>query len=117
MSTGFSGIKLNSNRLGKSADDGRMAQRLDIRLKAALRECGAGKFEVDVIDMSVSGCRLETSFTLIPGTRAWITIPGLAAIEIEVAWKDLYVYGCRFLSPLHPAVLDHIARHKRKQNG
>ncbi len=95
-------------------NDVRSAQRLDIRLKASLRETGTGKFSVDVLDMSVTGCRLETSFTLKVGARVWITIPGLAPLEAIVAWKEMYRYGCRFASPLHTAVLDHIVARFRK---
>jgi PilZ domain len=96
--------------------DVRSAQRLDVRLKASLRETGAGKFPVDVLDMSVTGCRLQTSFTLLPDSRVWITIPGLAPLEAIVAWKDQYRYGCRFAAPLHTAVLDHIFARFRKKN-
>jgi PilZ domain len=92
----------------------RNAQRLDVRLKASLRETGSGKFSVDVLDMSVTGCRLETSFTLAIGSRVWITIPGLAPVEAIVAWKEQYRYGCRFASALHMAVLDHIVARCRK---
>jgi PilZ domain len=93
----------------------RRATRLDVRLKASLRETGAGKFLVDVIDMSVSGCRLHTSFTLSPGARVWITIPGMSSIECEIAWKNMFVYGCKFLNPLHAAVLDHLVSRFRDQ--
>ncbi len=92
----------------KSFGDIRNAERLEIRLKASLRECGAGKFSVDVSDMSVTGFRLETSFTLATGSRVWITFPGLSPLEATVAWKEQFRYGCRFVSPLHMAVLDHI---------
>lgn len=88
----------------------RDAQRLDVQLHASLRETGCSKFGIDVLDISVTGCRLETSFRLDPGTRVWVTIPGLSALEAEVAWRKGYTYGCRFLFPLHIAVLDHIVR-------
>ncbi len=88
----------------------RDSQRLEVLLHASLRETGCSKFGIEIIDMSVSGCRLETSFRLDPKTRVWITIPGLAALEAEVAWRERYVYGCRFLYPLHIAVLDHVVK-------
>ena len=86
----------------------RLARRLDVRMTGSLREQGSSKFEVDVLDMSVSGCRLETSFLLNPGAKVWITIPGLSALEAEITWRRNYSYGCRFTSLLHAAVLDHI---------
>jgi hypothetical protein len=75
-----------------------------------LREKGLTKIQVKVTDLSVTGFRCETSFTIPPGTLVWLTIPGLAGIEATVAWRDRFLYGCSFLQPLHVAVFDHIAR-------
>jgi hypothetical protein len=93
--------------------DGRRAQRLDVRMKASLRESGCTKFNVDVLDMSVSGFRFETAYSIAPSSRVWLTIPGLAALEAIVAWQDHYRYGCYFVDPLHIAVFDHIVAHQR----
>lgn len=97
--------------------DGRRAERLDVRMKASLRESGCTKFNVDVLDMSVSGFRIETAYSIAPSTRVWLTIPGLAALEAIVAWQDRYRYGCYFVDPLHIAVFDHIVAHHRGSNG
>ena len=88
----------------------RQARRLDVRLTGSLRERGNSKFEIDVLDMSVTGCRLETSFLLNPGTKVWITIPGLSALEAEITWRRNYCYGCRFTNLLHAAVLIILSR-------
>ena len=94
-------------------DDGRRAARLGVRFKAALRETGATKFDVDVIDMSISGFRFETAYTLHIGVRVWLTVPGFSGFESTVAWRNNHLYGCRFEAPLHQAVLDHIiAQHQ-----
>jgi hypothetical protein len=90
--------------------DGRRAERLGVTFKAGLREHGLTKFEIKVIDLSVTGFRCETSFTLNQGTRVWLSIPGLAGLEAKVAWRDGFRYGCAFIGQLHPAVLDHIFR-------
>ncbi|MEK6637972.1 MAG: PilZ domain-containing protein [Pseudomonadota bacterium] len=88
--------------------DGRRTERLDVRMKASLRESGCTKFNVEVLDMSVSGFRFETAYSIAPSSRVWLTIPGLAAREAIVAWQDRYRYGCYFVDPLHIAVFDHI---------
>jgi hypothetical protein len=93
-----------------ATNDGRRAERLGVTIKAGLREHGATKFEVKVIDLSMSGFRCETSFTLRPGNRVWLTIPGLSGLEATVAWRDGFRYGCAFVQRLHPAVLLHIDR-------
>lgn len=94
----------------KSAnDDTRRADRLNVVIKASLREHGTTKFDVKVLDLSITGFRCETSFTLQPETRVWLTIPGFGGLESVVAWRDRFVYGCTFVKSLHPAIFDHIA--------
>ncbi len=92
-----------------SNDEARRAERLDVIIKASLREHSTTKFEVKVIDLSTTGFRCETSFTLHPDTRVWLTIPGLGALEAIVAWRERYLYGFMFAQPLHPAVWTHIS--------
>jgi len=96
--------------------EARRAERQGVGMTATLREPGSSqRFEVDVIDMSMTGFRCETSFTLRPGQKIFLTIPSLAPLEAQVAWKDGYKYGCAFSNTLHNAVLDHIAlRFKRR---
>ena len=89
-------------------DDSRHALRRAVKMRAHLRDRGQTKFEIDVVDLSSSGFRAETSFTLWPGTIVWLTLPGLAPLEAVVAWRDKFRYGCAFAKPLHPAVLEHI---------
>lgn len=90
------------------SDDHRRALRKSVKMRAHLRDRGQTRFEIDVVDLSQSGFRAETSFTLWPGTVVWLTLPGLAPLEAVVAWRDKFKYGCAFAKPLHPAVFDHI---------
>jgi hypothetical protein len=96
--------------------DNRRAMRLDVRLSAGLRELGTSqKFEVDIIDLSISGFRCETSFTLRPGQNVFVSIPTLGALEAKVMRRDGFIYGCAFERPLYTAVFDHIvAKHRRR---
>ena len=97
-------------------DEHRNTMRLDVRFNACLREPGsAQKFEVDVIDLSMTGFRFETSFTLKPGNKVFVTIPGVNTLEASVAWGRGYIYGAQFNNALHPGVFDLIAkRHRAK---
>ncbi|MEH3035308.1 MAG: pilus assembly protein PilZ [Sphingomonas adhaesiva] len=90
------------------SEESRHALRRAVTMRAHLRDRGTTRFEIDVIDLSVTGFRAQTSFTLWPGTTVWLTLPGLAALEAVVAWRDKTRYGCAFSKPLHPAVFDHI---------
>jgi hypothetical protein len=91
-----------------TAGDHRRALRKAVRMRAYLRDRGTTRFLIDVVDLSVTGFRAETSFTLWPGTTVWLKMPGMEALEAVVAWRDQFRYGCAFAKPLHPAVFDHI---------
>ncbi len=91
-----------------AGDDSRRSLRTAVKMRAHLRDRGQTRFEIDVVDLSQAGFRAETSFTLWPGTVVWLTLPGLAALEAVVAWRDKLSYGCAFAKPLHPAVFEHI---------
>ncbi len=86
----------------------RTSLRRAVKMRAHLRDRGQTRFEIDVVDLSESGFRAETSFTLWPGTVVWLTLPGLSPLEAVVAWRDKFKYGCAFARPLHSAVFDHI---------
>jgi PilZ domain len=91
--------------------DGRRADRVVVAFKGQLKEAGTFKFPVRVLDLSISGFRFESSSKLHPGARVWLTVPGLAPLEAEVKWREGFLYGAAFAASLHPAVLDHIAKH------
>ncbi len=91
-------------------DDVRHAARLPITMEADLREQGTTKFRIKIKDLSVTGFRCETSFTMHPGARVWLTIPGLGGLETTVAWRDGFKYGFAFDHALHQAVFDHVVR-------
>ena len=91
-------------------DEVRHATRLPIAMEADLREQGATKFRIKIKDLSVTGFRCETSFTMRPGVRVWLTIPGLGGLEATVAWRDGFKYGFAFDHALHQAVFDHVIR-------
>lgn len=92
----------------EEGEENRLALRKAVKMRAHLRDRGTTRFEIEVVDLSTTGFRAQTSFTLWPGTTVWLTLPGLAGLEAVVAWRDKYRYGCAFTKPLHPAVFDHI---------
>jgi PilZ domain len=95
-------------KVDASHHDTRRASRLDLDFDAMLREPGHTKFSVKVKDLSVTGFRCETSFTMMRSATVWLTIPGLSALEATVAWKDGFRYGFAFVAPLHAAVFEHV---------
>lgn len=86
----------------------RRALRKPVRIQATLRRQGETKFNAHVADLSESGFRVESHYVIPMGAQVWLTLPGLAAIPATVAWSSGNSLGCRFDTPLHPAVLDRV---------
>lgn len=81
-----------------------------VSIPAEIREKGAGKQKVSVIDLSRSGFRMHCIF-LIPDDRTvFLTMQGLESLEARIAWHEDDYYGCEFKQKLHEAVYDHIIR-------
>lgn len=91
------------------AADARATPRKPVRVKARLREGGAVRFDIAVLDLSATGLRGETPLHVRPGATVWITLPGLSGLETVVAWRRGDQFGARFVQPIHPAVFDHVA--------
>lgn len=81
-----------------------------VRIPAEIREKGAGRQKVFVIDLSRSGFRMHCIF-LIPSDRAvFLTMTGFESMEARIAWREDDYYGCEFNQRLHEAVYDHVIR-------
>ena len=81
-----------------------------VSISAEIREAGAGKQRVSVIDLSRSGFRMHCIF-LIPSDRTvFLSMPGFQSMEARIAWHEDVYYGCQFKMPLHEAVYDHVIR-------
>jgi hypothetical protein len=96
-------------RLSAHTGDNRGTLRRPVKLKARVRDRRTSRFDVNVVDLSLTGFRGDTVFLLTPGARIWIMLPGLASLEAEIAWCRNNQFGARFRQPLYPAVFEHIA--------
>lgn len=107
--------RMDARTLGfvDSADSGtehRRQPRVPLMLRARLRNRTASKFDIRILDMSVTGFRAEAHYGLDPGDVVWVTFPGLQGLEATVAWRRGELIGGYFRQPLHPAVLDHMIK-------
>lgn len=89
--------------------EGRAAVRRRVRIRALVREAGASRVDIDVIDLSARGFRFESFYRFAPGTRVFLSIPSLQPLEAIIAWHGGTNYGCQLVKPLHPAVFETIA--------
>jgi hypothetical protein len=90
--------------------ENRGKDRVSVALTARLRDRASNKYDVHVLDMSVTGFRAEAHHGLDQGMIVWLTIPGMQGLEATVAWRRGKIIGCRFAQPLYPAVLDHLVK-------
>jgi hypothetical protein len=88
-------------------------------LEGCVREQGKPGIEAIVLNISESGCRLDSRAELEEGTRVWVRLPGLEPWEARVVWTRGGSAGCRFAQPLHPAVVQRLigARLPRNPRG
>ena len=91
------------------AYEARAAERRRANVRALVREAGTARVDIDLVDLSATGFRFESYYGFAVGARVFLTIPSLQPLEAIVAWRGDHAFGCRFLSPLHPAVFDTIA--------
>ena len=82
----------------------------DVEIYADIREHGAGKHKVHIIDLSRSGFRIKSSTHIRADRPIFLTIPGYAALEARIAWHESHLYGCEFAHQLHVAIYEHIVR-------
>jgi hypothetical protein len=91
-------------------DDHRRMPRMPVATNAKLRDRMSNKYDVHILDLSVTGFRAEAHYGLDAGQIVWLTLPGMQGWEATVAWRRGNVIGCQFRQPLYPAVLDHIVK-------
>ena len=89
-----------------AAEEDRCAPRQKVAVPAKLRFSGSSSFAVEVTDISLAGFACDALLQAHPGTRCWLTLPGLAPLEAEVVHRNNMGLGCALQTMLNPAVLD-----------
>ncbi|NJM49819.1 MAG: PilZ domain-containing protein [Sphingomonadales bacterium] len=82
----------------------------DVQIYADIREQGAGKHKVNIIDLSRSGFRIHSLTYIKVDKTVYLTIPGYAPLESRIAWHKGDLYGCELKDRLHIAIYDHILK-------
>ena len=101
-------MSITNHDFNDSAANGREHGRGDVQIYADIRERGAGKYKVHIVDLSRSGFRIHTSSHLRDDREIFLTIPGYAPLEATIAWHRGHEYGCAFKTRLHEAIYEHI---------
>lgn len=91
-------------------DEKRRHRRLPALRNASVRASQLGQSSGSILDLSVSGCRISTQGFYPVGVRVCLRIEGLQSWWGKVVWQHGAELGIAFELPLHPAVIEHIAR-------
>ena len=95
--------------------DGRKAERRIVNLAAALREEGAKRASIVIIDISERGFKAELDEDFAEGAEVWLKLPGFEAKRSRVIWRRGNEAGCEFESPMHEGELELIVRPKPRK--
>jgi hypothetical protein len=92
--------------------DRRRSPRAPVSLDARIGRGGLDRTLCKVVDLSVHGARLQTYSALKPGSRIWLTLPGIGQVVAKIVWADDFVAGCQFDVPLAEGTFrDMLTRH------
>ena len=95
--------------MDQDQDNRRGEARVAVAGEAVMRK-GYVRHAVGLCELSPGGCRTEIAERVEHGERLFVTLPGLAPMEARVRWEDGWMAGLKFDRPMHPAVVDHLAR-------
>jgi hypothetical protein len=95
-------------RYEDAAQEDRSAPRVRLKIPAQMRPSGSPGFAVIVKDLSLSGVACEALTGMGAGTRVWLTLPGLNALQAKIVWNDGTMVGCEFDSLLNLPVMESI---------
>ena len=98
----------NYMRYEDAAQEDRCAPRIKLRIPAQMRPSGSPSFAVIVKDLSLSGVACEALTGMSTGTRVWLTLPGLSALQAKIVWNDGTMVGCEFDTLLNLAVMENV---------
>ncbi len=101
METKTAGLP-NLNAIGA-----RRADRQTFEAQIQFRK-GAKRALVKLRDISQYGARVAGVFLVRENDFFYVTLPGLSSIEARVAWVAEFEFGCEFMQPLSPLVLEAI---------
>lgn len=84
----------------------RRAVRYPARIRAMVHGLGVRPRRVVVTDLSCRGFRTELDEQVKPGHLITLEMDGLSPVNAFVVWQDDEQVGCKFLSELHPALIE-----------
>lgn len=88
----------------------RKFNRVQLGSPVSVRQREGGREVGTIENLSVGGCAIEAPGFYAVGARLFVTISQFQSFLGRVVWSNDGRIGIEFDTPLHPAVVDHIAR-------
>ncbi|VWX49277.1 PilZ domain-containing protein [Novosphingobium sp. 9U] len=89
-----------------ATQEDRSASRTRVAIPGHIRPAGGKRLATTTRNISLSGFAAIAIARLNPGTKCWLTLPGVPSIEAEVVWWEGGVVGCAFKELLNQADFD-----------
>lgn len=80
----------------------RREPRIEVAAAVPLRELGQPAVDARLLNISSHGFMAETDALIEPGSRVWLTIPGLNRANALVVWARNGRIGGEFAEPVDP---------------
>jgi hypothetical protein len=94
--------------------EARGEERRVVNLAADLRQPGSEMADVEVADLSKDGFMMRCGLDLEAGSVVWLKLAGFTPMKSEIVWVRDGKAGCKFATPLYPALLDQIIENQPK---
>ena len=88
----------------------RKFSRVEVGTAVSVRARDGGRETGTVENLSVGGCAISAPGDYAVGARLFVTIAHFQSFAGHVVWHNEDRFGVEFENPLHPAIVDHIAR-------
>ena len=102
---------MNAPHLAQSEHDWSLPYR-GLSIPATMRTGLDRSLQTVVTELSTTSFAAQSILRLRPGTRCWLSLPGLAAKQAEVLGWQGSVVTCRFTETLSPLILDSVVKQR-----
>lgn len=86
----------------------RSAPRIRVPIPGHLRSLGGKRLVTTTRDISLSGFAAVAIARVAPGTRCWLSLPDMPALEATAIWWEGGIVGCAFKHLLSGDVLEEL---------
>lgn len=98
----------------RAVKDTRGHLRVEVSLETSICSSAVRRLKAQLVDISASGCRVFTPIYLTDDCHLTVQIAGFEPFGAKVRWCRNSALGLEFARPLHPSVVEHVARLGRR---